>query len=62
MCFYKQQDLEAAVESYKEALRLNPKDHQTRYNYAYAKNELAQQQQQQQDQEQDQEQRSRRGK
>ena len=50
-----QQDLEGAVESYKEALRINPKDHQTRYNYAYAKNALAQQQQQEQ-QEQDQEQ------
>ena len=50
-----QQDIEGAVESYKEALRINPKDHQTRYNYAYAKNALAQQQQQEQ-QEQDQEQ------
>ena len=49
-----QQDLEGAVESYKEALRINPKDHQTRYNYAYAKNALAQQQQQEQ-QEQDEE-------
>ena len=53
-----QQDLEGAIESYKEALRTNPKDHQTRYNYAYAKKQLEQQQEQeqQQDQEQDQEQ------
>lgn len=51
-----QQDLEGAIESYKEALRTNPKDHQTRYNYAYAKKQLEQQQEQQQDQEQDQDQ------
>jgi len=48
-----QQDLEGAVESYKEALRINPKDHQTRYNYAYAKNALEQQQQQEQEQNED---------
>tara|TARA_B110000211_G_scaffold59344_1_gene66509 strand:- start:5456 stop:6301 length:846 start_codon:yes stop_codon:yes gene_type:complete len=48
-----QQDLEGAVESYKEALRINPKDHQTRYNYAYAKNALVQQQQQEQEQNED---------
>ena len=51
-----QQDLEGAVESYKEALRINPKDHQTRYNYAYAKNALAQQQQQEQQEQQEQDQ------
>jgi tetratricopeptide (TPR) repeat protein len=51
-----QQDLEGAIESYKEALRTNPKDHQTRYNYAYAKKQLEQQQEQEQEQEQDQEQ------
>lgn len=50
-----QQDLEGAVESYKDALRINPKDHQTRYNYAYAKNALEQQQQQEQEQEQNEE-------
>jgi len=50
-----QQDLEGAVESYKDALRVNPKDHQTRYNYAYAKNALEQQQQQEQEQEQNEE-------
>ena len=48
-----QQDLEGAIESYKDALRINPKDHETRYNYAYVKKLLDEQQQQQnQDQEQ----------
>ena len=42
-----QQDLEGAIESYKDALRVNPKDHETRYNYAYVKNLLDQQQQEQ---------------
>lgn len=42
-----QQDLEGAIESYKDALRINPKDHETRYNYAYVKKLLDQQQQQQ---------------
>ena len=42
-----QQDLEGAIESYKDALRVNPKDHETRYNYAYVKNLLDQQQQDQ---------------
>lgn len=51
-----QQDLEGAIESYKEALRTNPKDHQTRYNYAYAKKQLEQQQEQEQEQEQNQDQ------
>ena len=51
-----QQDLEGAIESYKEALRTNPKDHQTRYNYAYAKKQLEQQQDQEQEQEQNQDQ------
>tara|TARA_B110000977_G_C11026963_1_gene473595 strand:- start:497 stop:1402 length:906 start_codon:yes stop_codon:yes gene_type:complete len=52
----KQQDLEGAIASYEEALRANPKDHQTRYNYAYAKKQLKQQQQQEQEQEQEQDQ------
>ena len=48
-----QQDLEGAIESYKDALRINPKDHETRYNYAYVKKLLDEQQQQQnQDQQQ----------
>ena len=42
-----QQDLEGAIESYKDALRINPKDHETRYNYAYVKKLLDEQQQQQ---------------
>lgn len=51
----KQQDLEGAVASYEESLRANPKDFQTRYNYAYAKKQLAQQQEQEQEQDQNQE-------
>ena len=48
-----QQDLEGAIESYKDALRINPKDNETRYNYTYVKKLLDEQQQQQnQDQEQ----------
>ena len=48
-----QQDLEGAIESYKDALRINPKDHETRYNYAYVKKLLDEQQQEQnQDQQQ----------
>lgn len=48
-----QQDLEGAIESYKDALRVNPKDQDTRYNYAYVKRLLDQQQQQEnQDKEQ----------
>ena len=49
-----QQDLEGAIESYKNALRINPKDHETRYNYTYVKKLLEEQQQQQnQDQNED---------
>jgi len=40
-----QQDLEGALESYKDALRLNPKDEETRYNYVYVKDLLDQQKQ-----------------
>ena len=39
-----------SIEAYKNALRLNPKDNDTRYNLAYAQNMLQQQQQQQQQQ------------
>ena len=45
-----QQDLEGAIESYKDALRVNPKDHETRYNYTYVK-KLLEEQQYKQDQE-----------
>jgi len=48
------QDLEGALESYKDALRINPKDEETRYNYAYVKNLLDQQQQEQEQNEEDQ--------
>ena len=37
-----------SIEAYKNALRLNPKDDETRYNLAYALTKLQQQQQQQQ--------------
>ena len=40
--------LEESIEAYKQALRLNPKDENTRYNLAYAMNKQQQQQQQQQ--------------
>jgi Ca-activated chloride channel family protein len=36
-----------SIESYKQALKLNPKDNDTRYNLAYAQSMLQQQQQQQ---------------
>ena len=49
-----QQDLEGSIESYKDALRVNPKDNETRYNYAYVKKLLDEQQQQQQNQDQEQ--------
>ena len=48
-----QQDLEGALESYKDALRLNPKDNETRYNYAYVKKQLEQQQEQEQEQDEE---------
>lgn len=40
--------LEESIEAYKQALRYNPADEDTRYNLAYAMNQLQQQQQQQQ--------------
>jgi hypothetical protein len=43
------QDLDGAIEAYKEALRLNPTDAETRYNLAYAMNLKKQQQQQEQE-------------
>ncbi|MEZ4921903.1 MAG: tetratricopeptide repeat protein [Crocinitomicaceae bacterium] len=47
------QDLDGAIDSYKEALRLNPSDAETRYNLAYAM-QLKQKQQQEQKQNQNQ--------
>jgi Ca-activated chloride channel homolog len=49
--FYQAQDLEQAIEAYKEALRLNPGDMEAKHNLELA---LQQQQQQQQEQNQDQ--------
>lgn len=45
-----QQALPASIESYKQSLRLNPDDHEAKYNLAYAQNLLKEQQQQQQQQ------------
>ena len=47
-----QKDLEGALESYKESLRIDPKDDESRYNYAFVKKQLDQQQEQQEDQDQ----------
>ena len=47
---FMQQKLQEALESYKNALRLNPEDMEAKYNYAYTKRMLEQQQQQQQQQ------------
>lgn len=52
--FMEQKEYAKAVETYKEALRNNPSDDQTRYNYALAK-ELLEDQQQNPDNDQDQE-------
>ncbi len=48
--------IDKSIEAYKEALRNNPKDDETRYNLAYAKMLRQQQQQQQNQQNQNQEQ------
>jgi Ca-activated chloride channel homolog len=44
----KNKKYEESIQSYKQALKLNPKDNDTRYNLAYAQSMLQQQQQQQQ--------------
>lgn len=55
--FYMAQQYPQSVEAYKEALRNNPSDHETRYNLAKAIHMLKQQEQQQnQDQQQNQQQ------
>lgn len=46
--------LDESIEAYKDALRRNPSDMETKYNLAYAQNLKKQQEEQQQDQEQDQ--------
>ena len=48
----KQKDYAKAVEAYKNALRNNPDDEETRYNYALAKELLEKEQEQQQNQDQ----------
>lgn len=54
--FQSQQDYAKAVEAYKQSLRNNPKDDETRYNLALAQKLLKDQQQNQQNQDQNQEQ------
>lgn len=52
--FHSQKDYAKAVEAYKESLRNNPKDDETRYNLALAQKMLKDQQQNQNDQNQNQ--------
>ena len=52
--FMKQKDYAKAVETYKNALRNNSQDEETRYNYAVAKELLEKEQQQQDNQDQNQ--------
>lgn len=54
--FLKKQEYEKSIEAYKNALRLDPADDETRYNLAYAKAKLKQKQQQEQQQQQNQQQ------
>ncbi|MBL1145291.1 MAG: tetratricopeptide repeat protein [Bacteroidetes bacterium] len=46
----KEKKLEESIEAYKKSLINNPKDEETRYNYAYAKQQLQEQQKQEQEQ------------
>ena len=48
--FMRQEKYKEAVEAYKDALRNNPNDEETRYNLALAKKMLEEEQQQQEDQ------------
>ncbi|MDD3876045.1 MAG: tetratricopeptide repeat protein [Bacteroidales bacterium] len=52
----KNEKLSESIEAYKNALRLNPEDQDTKYNLTYAMSKLQQQQQQQQQQDQNQDQ------
>lgn len=54
--FHTQKDYAKAVEAYKESLRNNPKDDETRYNLALAQKQLKEQEQNQQNQDQNQDQ------
>lgn len=51
--FMKQKQYEQAVEAYKEALRNNPADDETRYNYALAREKLKQEQEENNDKNED---------
>lgn len=53
--YTKQEKYKEAIEAYKNSLKLNPKDEETRYNLAKSLKKLAQQQQQQQQQQQEKE-------
>ena len=50
--YHSAQDYATAIECYKQSLRNNPADHETRYNLALAQKQLKDQQQQSQDQNQ----------
>jgi Ca-activated chloride channel family protein len=50
------QKYEESIEAYKNSLRINPGDQDTKYNLAYAKQKLQEQQQQEQNQDQNQDQ------
>lgn len=52
--FHSQRDFGRAIEAYKQSLRNNPKDDQTRYNLALAQRQQQEQQNQQQNQDQQQ--------
>lgn len=52
--YYKAEDYGQSIEAYKKSLMNNPKDDETRYNLALAKQKLQEQQQQQQNQDQQQ--------
>ena len=56
--FMKQKDYANAVEAYKNGLRNNPQDEETRYNYALAKELLKKEQDQDQDQQDQQDQKN----
>lgn len=53
--FHSNSDYQNAIAAYKEALRNNPADHETRYNLIHALEQLKQQQEQQQNEENQQE-------
>ena len=50
--YYKAEDYGQSIEAYKNSLKNNPKDEETRFNLALAQQKLQQQQQQQQNQDQ----------